>query len=98
MYAIFKETRVALLRKLSFPDVLGFPDQLQRLAEEFKVSRKGVNPLTGCKGALDGIFVKIKQADSHHGPAGFYCRNGYYSVSVQALLDAHYRFVLASAI
>ena len=98
VYAIFKETRVALLRKLSFPDVLGCPDQLQRLAEEFKVSRKGVNPLTGCIGALDGICVKIKQPESHHGPAGFYYRKGYYSVPVQALVDARYRFVLASAI
>ena len=44
VYAIFKETRVSLLRKLPFPDVLGCPDQLQRLAEKFKVSRKGEAP------------------------------------------------------
>ena len=43
-------------------------------------------------GALDGICINIKQPESHHGPAGFYCRKGYYSVPVQALVDSRYRF------
>ena len=63
-----------------------------------KVSRRSGNPLTGCIGALDLICVKIKQPESHYGPAGFYCRKGYYSVPVQAPVDARYQFVLASAI
>ena len=62
------------------------------------MSRRSVNPFTRCIGALDGIWVKIKQLESHYGPARFYCRKGYYSVQVQALVDARYRFFPAPEI
>ena len=86
------------MRKLRFPDPVQSDETLQLLANEFKSSRKTISRLTGCIGALDGICIKIKQPESHHGPAGFYCRNGYYSVPVQALVDSRYRFLMVSAI
>ena len=92
VYEIFKDTRRSILRKLRFPDPLQSDEKLQLLADDFKSSRKTMSPLTGCIGALDGICIKIKQPESHHGPAGFYCRKGYYSVPVQALVDSQYRF------
>ena len=87
LYKIFKDTRQSILRKLRFPDPLQSDEKLQLLVDEFKSSRKTISFLTGCIGALDGIYIKIKQRESHHGPAGFYCRKGYFSVPVRALVD-----------
>ena len=98
VYKNFKDTRQAILHNLRFPDTLQNDEKLKVLADEFKSSRRTISPLTGCIGALDGICIKIKQPDSHHGPAGFYCRRGYYAVPVQALVDSRYRFLMASAI
>lgn len=51
-----------------------------------------MSSLTGCVGALDGIAIKIKKP-SLLIAALYYCRRGFYSLPVQALVDSRYRFL-----
>ena len=53
---------------------------------------------TGIVGAVDGILIKIRcpSAAEAAKPAKFWCRKGYYSVNMQAVVDAHGRFIFVA--
>ncbi len=72
---------------------LNKPVALEMLAAEFHSSRKPVNPLCGCIGALDGIAIAIQKPPDEYVPRNFYCRKGIYALPVQAMVDARNRFV-----
>jgi hypothetical protein len=40
--------------------------------------------------------VKIKKPSKSHGPKGYYCRKGFFSLNVQAMCDANRRFTFVS--
>lgn len=67
-----------------------------KISDSSKNSRRRLNPLSGCVGALDGISVKIKKPTVN--PAPFYCRKGFYFIPIQALVDSMYRFLSMSRI
>ena len=71
--------------------------QLHQSAMDFKLSRKPPSPFNGCVGALDGISVKIGKRIEVPS-AEFYCRKGFYALSLQALVDAHYKFIFMSCL
>ena len=52
----------------------------------------------GVIGAVDGILIKIKCPSDNEcrRPAKFWCRKGYYSVNMQAVVDAYGRFIYAA--
>lgn len=96
--SIFQDTCRILMSRLRLK---GFPSTIacfKEIARRFQSSRKGVNPLPGCVGALDGICIKIKKPDSAENPAMFYCRKGFYALPVQAVVDSDYMFRYCSAI
>lgn len=73
----------------------GYPDTVeeqQRLATEFKFSINPTNPIVGCIGALNSIALKIARPPAYANPAQFWCQKGFYSLPVQAVCDARYRF------
>lgn len=91
-YQVFHETRKALMKVLVLPGLPRSEEELHELCMGFKHSRRKLSPLTGCVGALDGIAIKIKKPSCPHA-AAFYCRKGFYSLPVQALVDSRYRFL-----
>lgn len=98
LHEVFNSTCEALMTRLRLK---GFPTSsagLRSIAKRFQTSRKSVNPLSGCVGAVDGICVKIKKPEPQENPAMFYCRKGFYAIPVQALVDSDYIFRFCSAI
>lgn len=96
-YSLFYSVLEALIKEFQFD---GFPrdeESLRHMAAEFAESRPRSNPLPGCVGALDGISIKVVKPRKELNPLQFFCRKGYYSLPVQAIVDANYRFVAASA-
>ncbi len=71
--------------------------ELERLAGGFSLSRRGGSPLYRCVGALDGICVRVKKPLGKCKPRDYFCRKGFYSVPVQAIVDSSYRFLYMSA-
>jgi hypothetical protein len=72
-------------------------------AEHNRQSRlfgRGVSPLSGCCGAIDGLAVRISEPRSAEipNPSSYYNRKGFFAVVVQAMCDASYRFTFVSAI
>ena len=76
----------------------GDVDGFKEIAKRFATSRKTVNPLPGCIGAVDGICVSIQKPRRSLNPLKFYCRKGFFAVPVQAAVDHCYRFVAVSII
>jgi len=94
VYRVFHDTCDALMDHLFLPGLPRTRYELRQSSYKFKTSRENrPSPFTGCVGALDGICVKIKKPDNDLNPAAFYCRKGYYSLPVQALVDSEYRFL-----
>lgn len=98
VYNVFHSTRKAIDATLTLPGFRKTFQGLQRSSEGFQISRKPVNSLAGCVGALDGICVKIMKPNDDHHPATFYCWKDFYSIPVQAVVDYRYRFLCYSAI
>jgi DDE superfamily endonuclease len=71
---------------------------LDRLAIGFTTSRLGCSPLYGCVGAVSGIAIKIVKPQDVTNPASYFCRNGFYSIPVQAVVDSSYCFTYLSAV
>ena len=60
---------------------------------------QGVDVLTGCVGALDGIAIKIERPSLNDvkNPKQFYNRKGFHALVLQAVCDQKRRFLFASA-
>jgi len=88
---IFDEGLAVLDKVLDFEE---FPIDKQTLNDysmDFKLSRSPMSPFNGCIGATDGLEVKIRKPVELPS-AEFYCRKGFYSLAVLAMVDSHYRF------
>ena len=98
IYRIFHETKGVLLQVLRF-DVFPNNSTCRKNASEFSCSRTRINPLYGCVGALDGVTIRIRKPTSADctDPEGNYHRKRYFSIPVQVICDANYRFVFFSA-
>jgi DDE superfamily endonuclease len=61
---------------------------------------RGVSPLSGCVGAIDGLAVRIAEPRGSEipNPSSYYNRKGFFAIVVQAMCDASYRFTFVSAI
>jgi DDE superfamily endonuclease len=61
---------------------------------------RGVSPLSGCVGAVDGLAVRIAEPRGIEipNPSSYYNRKGFFAIVVQAMCDASYRFSFISAI
>lgn len=46
---------------------------------------KYINPLTGCVGAIDGIYIKLERPAKKHGPRQFYSKEGFFSINWRRL-------------
>ncbi len=71
--------------------------ELRKLADGFLKSRRKPNPLYGCIGAIDGIAIKIFKPRDEYVPRKVFCRKGFYSLPVQAVVDSSYKFLYMSA-
>jgi hypothetical protein len=99
VYAVFHATIDAINNLLELPGViLEDTAKLQKLAEGFVLSRRKQNPFFGVVGALDGIALKITKPDDEQVTRNYWCRNGYYAIPVQAVVDSSYRFMYMSAV
>ena len=94
---VFSEGLQVLDRVLVWPGLLQSVGQFHQSAMDFKLSRKPPSPFDGCVGALDGISAKIRNPIEVPS-AECYCRKGFYALSVQALVDAHYKFIFMSCL
>jgi len=97
LYNVFHATCELLIELIPFPGLSSNGGKLNGISFGFKSSRRLPNPLTGCVGALDGISIKICKPLRHERPAAYFCRKGFYSLPVQALVDSEYRFLSFSA-
>ena len=99
VYAVFKDTVYAVCRDISLPGPsVSDTAELERLADDFSLSRRGGSPLYGCVDDLDGICVRVKRPLDKFKSRGYFCRKGfYYSVPLQAIDDSSYRFLYMSA-
>jgi len=97
-YEVFRATRGYIDSLWKLP---GLPETycgLKKLAVDFQRTRSPPSPLPGCAGALDGICIKIRKPDNYQLPVTYYCREGFYVLPVQALVDSSYRFRCFSAL
>jgi len=95
-YVYLWETLDAIDRCLA----LGFPREdvaaLSELEAGFAAFSGGV--FKGCVGAVDGIVIKIvkpKLADCPN-PRAYYCRKGFFAITVQAIVDSRCKFLWMS--
>lgn len=98
VYQYFESVLGILERVLS---LAAFPKselQLQLAAIDFSTSRPMPNPLPGCIAAVDGIAIPILKPPESMNPLNYYCRKGFFSIAVQAIVDARYRFIAISAV
>lgn len=97
VYDIFHDSCDVLNDRLKLP---GLPETVEGLTESarpLKTSREPPSPLRGCILAIDGITVKIEKPPSPLHLSAFYCRKGYFSIPVQAMLNCNYVFLAFSA-
>lgn len=97
VYVVFHDTCDAIMDTLRLPGLPKSVRELENMAHDFKTSRAHPNPLSGCVGAVDGISVRIRKPHHTERPAAYFCRKGYYSLPVQAMVDSKYRFLSFSA-
>ena len=69
-------------------------DELNRLSEDWK-KRQRIPVFDRMLGALDGILIACKCPSLREAknPVKYFCRKGYYGVNMQAVCDAHCRFL-----
>jgi len=72
VYDIFHSICEALMKTLKLPGLPSTLDDLKTSETAFKTSRSPPNPLSGCVGALDGIYVKIQKPPNELNPAAFF--------------------------
>ena len=87
VYSLFHRSMDALLKVLSLPGIPSDERELKKMALRFKCCRRGDSPLDGCKGALDGIIIKVQKPHKLNHPALYYCRKQFYAIPVQAMVD-----------
>ena len=99
VYYVFKDTMGLLQNHLQLDGFPGTEEVRKKLELGFRKSRNPYNTLRGCVGASNGISVKIgKPKKSECGALShIWCRKGYYSLPVQAVVDSRYRFLDISA-
>lgn len=98
VYQVFQKLLEVVCERLPFES---FPDSsdergFRRMAAEFSESRPHSNPLRGCVAALDGIQIQIEKPPKWYNPLHYFCRKGFFSVPVQAIVDSSYRFIASS--
>jgi DDE superfamily endonuclease len=71
--------------------------ELQRIAQDFVISRQPLNPVQGFVGAVDSICIEKQKTEDECCPRDFYYRKGMYAIPAQAVVDAKYRFLYLSA-
>lgn len=100
VYDVFSTVMGAASKRLAWQHFRKTDDErgFWMRALEFTESRKLSNPLPGCVGAVDGIHIKIEKPWNKFNPLQFFCRKGFFSIPVQAMVDASYRFIASSAI
>ena len=88
MCEIVHETCHSIVEVL-LKDYIKFPsgDQLDQVVDEFK----GKWAVPQCFGAIDGSHVPISPPSNLH--TDYYNRKGWYSMLIQGLVDAKYRFL-----
>jgi DDE superfamily endonuclease len=64
------------------------------MARAFTQSRR--SPLFGCIGALDGILIPIQIPPDHLSPRKYFCRKGYYAISLQVVCDSSHTLLFLS--
>jgi DDE superfamily endonuclease len=97
VYEAFHSTIASITKRLAMPGLPSTYGELQRIAQDFAISRQPLNPLQGCVGAVDGICIEIQKPADEYGPRDFYCRKGMHAIPAQAVVDAKYRFLYLSA-
>ena len=91
LHEVFHSTCEALMTRLRLKGCPTSGTGIRSIAKCFQTSRKYVNPLSGCAGAVDGICVKIRTPEPRKPRSMLYCRKGV--ISVQALVDSDYIFL-----
>lgn len=76
---------------LSFP--INNQDGLRKLASDFQTERN--SPFGSCVGALDGLVIEIVRPSVPNSKS-YYNRKGFFGLPLQAMVDAHYKFLFAS--
>ncbi|KAI0560637.1 DDE endonuclease [Gracilaria domingensis] len=99
-YSIFREVLTICDSYLMFE---GLPPKediaaYKRRAIDFAISRRNLNLLPGCVGALDGTLIFFQKPSKELSNQQFYTRKGGFGVPVQALVDAKYRCIASSAV
>jgi hypothetical protein len=90
IFGICFRTVPAITKRLRLSGIpLDNEDLLNEIATGFAHSRDGGSPLFGCVGAVDGIAIKIQKPHDEDNPASYFCRKGFYSVPVQAVVDSN---------
>lgn len=90
VYPIFLEILLTMQRVFRLSGLPKNEDELKQSAEELKFSRSFSSSWSGCVGALDGIAIKIKKPNNNAQPAVFYCRKGFYSITIQSIVNPKY--------
>jgi hypothetical protein len=70
------------------------PDDRDNNDSQSRAFGRGVSPLSGCVGAIDGLAVRVTEprAGEIPNPSSYYNRKGFFAIVVQAMCDASYRF------
>ena len=68
---------------------------LSAISHGFKASRENISPLDGCVGALDNICFRIRSTQKESNHSFFFSRKGFHAISVQAVCDSNYRFLVS---
>lgn len=97
IYKYLHEVCGMLMHTLKLPGLPDIHEELQDISRRFKTSRRYLNPITGCVGALDGIKPEIMKPKTDLHPAAYFCRKGYYALPEKALVDSGYRFLSYSS-
>eukprot|EP00171_Calliarthron_tuberculosum_P002445 IDg2445t1 len=99
VFAVFKETVLAIMKVLKMPGVpLTNFEKLLQLANDFQNSRVCPSPIRGCIAAIDGIAIGIQKPPDEYMPRNFFCRKGKFALPVQACVDSNYRFLTMSCV
>jgi hypothetical protein len=64
VYETFHSTIASITKRLAIPGLPSAHGELQRIAQDFEISRQPLNPPQGGVGSVDGICIEIQKEET----------------------------------